>query len=235
MSIKAVLFDLDGTLLPLEQEVFIKHYFGGLVKSLAAHGYEPEKLSRSIWLGTGAMIENDGKTTNENVFWDVFSKAYGKNAREDEPYFIKFYNEEFDKVSVVASQNPDAVRAVREIKALGLRVVLATNPVFPAVATRKRTAWAGLSVDEFELFTSYENSSYCKPNLNYYREILAKIGVNPEECLMVGNDVDDDMVTEQLGMKVFLIPRHLINKSGKDISKYPQGSFNDLINYVKSL
>ena len=59
--------------------------------------------------------------------------------------------------------------------------------------------------------------------------------MKPEECLMVGNDVSEDMVTEQLGMKTFLLTDCLINKAGVDISQYPHGGFAELDAYLKEL
>ena len=52
---------------------------------------------------------------------------------------------------------------------------------------------------------------------------------------MVGNDVSEDMITEQLGFEVFLLTHSLINKENKDISKYPQGDLNDLLEFIKNL
>ena len=75
---KVVLFDLDGTLLPMDFDVFVKAYFGGVARKLAARGYDPQKLVASIWQATAAMIKNDGKKTNEAVFWDEFAKFTGK-------------------------------------------------------------------------------------------------------------------------------------------------------------
>lgn len=107
--------------------------------------------------------------------------------------------------------------------------------MFPAIATESRTRWAGLQPEDFALYTTYENFRYCKPNLDYYREILTKLGCAPEECLMVGNDVGEDMVTRELGMQVFLLTPCLINKSGADISAYPNGGFDDLLRFVETL
>ena len=61
------------------------------------------------------------------------------------------------------------------------------------------------------------------------------LGCAPEECLMVGNDVDDDLPAEKVGMKTFLLTDCLINKEEKDITSYPQGNFDDLITYIKTL
>ena len=110
--------------------------------------------------------------------------------------------------------------------------MLATNPLFPAIATESRIRWAGLNKDDFELYTTYENSCFCKPNLDYYREILSRLGLQPEECLMVGNDVGDDMVARELGMQVFLLTDCLINKTNADLSQYPHGGFDELMAYI---
>lgn len=235
MSIKAVLFDLDGTLLPMDQDAFVKYYFGLLVKKLAPFGYDPTTLVDAIWAGTKAMVKNDGSKTNEEAFWDDFAGRYGEHVREHLPIFEDFYANEFQGAKASCGFNPKAAEAVAKIKEMGFRVALATNPLFPSVATESRINWAGLNKDDFEFFTTYENSCYCKPNPNYYKEVVEKLGLKPEECLMVGNDVTEDMITETLGMKVFLLTDCLINKEEKDISMYPNGSFDELVEYVSKL
>ena len=234
MELKVVLFDLDGTLLPMDQDAFVKTYFGSIAKCLAVYGYEPEKLINSIWLGTKAMVKNNGEETNEKVFWKTFADIYGESVYFDEPRFESFYREKFDEIHVVCSCNSKALETVTFIKSLGLRTALATNPIFPAIATQKRIKWAGLSERDFELYKTYENAKYSKPNLNYYLDITKELGVLPQECLMVGNDVDEDMIAEKLGMKVFLLTDCIINKNDKDISVYPHGNFDDLARYIKT-
>ena len=233
--IKTILFDLDGTLLPMDQDVFLKAYLGSLAQKLAPHGYNPDLLVKSIWKGTGAMVMNDGAARNDEVFWNTFSAIYGRDTRVDEPVFEEFYHKEFQEVSKACGFDPRASEAIREIKAMGYRVVLATNPLFPAIATHSRARWAGLNPEDFEYITTYENSWHCKPNPDYYREILGKLDLKPEECVMVGNDVGEDMIAEALGMKVFLLTDCIINKAEKDISVYPNGSFPELLSYIRSL
>ena len=237
MSVRMVLFDLDGTLLPMDQEVFIKAYFGALVRKLAPYGFDADGLIGSIWAGTKAMIKNDGSRLNLDAFWDVMESIYGKGMRAEREYiFDDFYANDFDReVRASCGFDERSASTVRQIKELGLRVALATNPLFPAVATQSRIRWTGLEPEDFELFTSYENSSYCKPNLDYYREVMESLGVSADECLMVGNDVGDDMVASELGIKVFLLTRDLINPKGVDISIYPHGDYSDLLDYVKTL
>ncbi|MBQ8894492.1 MAG: HAD family hydrolase [Clostridia bacterium] len=233
--ITTVLFDLDGTLLPMDQDVFVKCYFGLLAKRLAPLGYEPEPLIAGIWAGTAAMVKNDGSKLNEEAFWDDFAGRFGEKAREDLPHFDAFYREDFDQVQQSCGCNPKAAETVKRIKEMGFRVALATNPIFPAVATEKRIRWAGLQPEDFELYTTYKNSTCSKPNPAYYKEVVGKLGVTPEECLMVGNDVAEDMVAAGLGMKVFLLTDCIINKKNEDISRYPQGGFDELMGFLGAL
>ena len=233
--ITTILFDLDGTLLPMDQDAFLKAYLGGLAKKAAPHGYDPEKLVKYVWAGTGAMVNNDGSRINEEVFWDTFSALCGRDTRQDKAIFDDFYHNEFQQLQQVCGFDPRAGEAIRQIKAMGYRVALATNPLFPSIATYSRARWAGLNTADFDLITTYENSCHCKPNPDYYRDVMNALGVKPEECVMVGNDVSEDMVAEKLGIRVFLLTDCLINKYNADISAYPQGSFPELMAFIGGL
>lgn len=234
MKIKAVLFDLDGTLLPQDQDVFVKAYFGALAECMAPHGYEPERLVQTVWKGTAAMMKNTGENTNEAVFWKVFTEEYGEDSLADKPLFDEFYKTGFNTVKDTCGFNPEVSGIVDRLSER-FRLIVATNPIFPITASESRIRWAGLDPVQFELVTSYENSRYSKPSAGYYSDIAAFAGLHTEECLMVGNDVRDDMSAADVGMKVFLLTDCLINKKDIDISLYPHGGFNDLIRYIDSL
>lgn len=235
MSIRCILFDLDGTLLPMDQDVFVTAYFGRLAAKLAPHGYEPKKLIDAIWGGTAAMIKNDGSMTNEAAFWRFFCTVFGEDAIKDEPKFEEFYRTDFQLVQSSCGFDARAAQTIDALKEMGFTLALATNPIFPAIATESRMRWAGLNKKNFVFYTTYENSRYCKPNPKYYQDILDQLDVKGEECLMVGNDVGDDMVAQELGMKVFLLTDCLINKHNVDISVYPHGSFEELMEYIRTL
>ena len=81
MKISTVFFDLDGTLLPLNQDEFVKMYFTHLAAFLAPHGYEPEEFTKALWSGVTAMTKNDGRAINETVFWEDFTRFYGELAQ----------------------------------------------------------------------------------------------------------------------------------------------------------
>ena len=235
MSLRYIFFDLDGSLLPMDQDRFIEAYFSEIAGFMAPFGYDPKEFIRCIWKGIGAMLQNSGTDTNEAVFWDTMTQLLGEDAQKCQPILEEFYRSRFPKVQKACGFDPLAAPTLEKLRQLGLIPVLATNPIFPAVATQNRIAWAGLRCEDFALYTTYENSRYCKPNPAYYQEILEKLGAKPEECLMVGNDATEDLAAEQLGIPVFLLTDCLINKNQREIQEYPQGNLKDLLEYIQSL
>ena len=233
--IKAILFDLDGTLLPMDQKIFAKAYFGGLMERVCPLGYTPDIFMQAMQAGIAAMVKNDGSRPNEAAFWEAFSAVSGKEILNHLDVFDAFYAQRFDDIRAVCGYNPHAAACVHELRASGLRVALATNPLFPAVATQKRIRWAGLEPEDFDLYTTYESIGTCKPNPDYYREVLSQMALSPEECVMVGNDVDEDMIAERLSMQVFLLTDCMINRKNRDISVYPHGGVDELIQFIKTV
>ena len=233
--IKAILFDLDGTLLPMDMDKFVEAYVGGMLRKMAPYGYDPKLLTSAVLQCTAAMVANHTDTLNETIFWDVFYRVMGEDARKDEQVFLSYYQNEFHQLKAVCGHNPEALKTVRELQAMGYRTVLATNPVFPAIVTNTRLSWTGLDVADFELITTYENSRRCKPNPAYYGDLLQTLNLKPEECIMVGNDTLEDLAAETIGIRVFLITECLINRENKDISHIPHGSFPELMNYIREL
>ena len=231
--IEAVFFDLDGTLLPMDMEEFVNTYMGLLARKLAPHGYDPKHLVAAVWAGTHAMVENDGSKTNEEVFWADFCHIFGEQARQDLPLFEEFYATDFARARTVCRFAPEAAQIVALLKEKGVRRVLATNPLFPRIATLQRIRWAGLEPEDFERFTTYEDCRFAKPNPAYYRELLDQLGLEPGRVLMVGNDVDEDIrPARALGMQTFLLDGCIINKSGTALEDIPHGGFGELKEFL---
>ena len=231
--IKAVLFDLDGTLLPMDQEAFVECYMRLLAGFMIHYDYEPKKLVKTVWRGTEAMMHNQTGKRNEEVFWEAFRKEYGPRTDTDKPLFEEFYATEFAKVRTSCGFNTASAELIGWLKERGIRLILATNPLFPTVATMQRIRWAGLDPADFEIVTTYENARSCKPDLSYYREILREAGLAPEECVMVGNDAREDMAAEKLGMQVFLLTDCLLHAEETDISRWNRGGFEKLREFLK--
>ena len=232
--LKAALFDLDGTLLPLDDR-FVEYYFSLLANKMAGYGYDPDLLLRTVIKALEAEAANDGSVSNREMFWKVFSSVFGEDSIKDEPVFDEFYRNEFQKVRDVCSPTPKAKQIVDMLRSKGIKVILATNPIFPKVATDSRIRWAGMEPGDFDMYTTFEDIGVSKPNLDYYRLLLDRFGLEPEDCVMVGNDVEEDMVAEELGMKVFLMDHYIINRKNADLSRYPSGDFDDLIRYLNGL
>lgn len=235
MKIKAVFFDLDGTLLPMDQDDFIKAYLGELVDLLAPRGYEPQAVANALWSSTRDMMKNDGRLTNEQVFWNSFCSALGEKILEERRLIDGFYAEGFQRVKRVCGYTPLSRQIIDRLREASIPVVLATSPLFPEIATYSRIRWAGLEPSDFDYITTYENSSFCKPNPDYYSDLLGKLGLSPSECLMVGNDVADDMVAGDVGIRLFLLTDCLVNRKNADISAYRTGGFAELIDYIEEI
>jgi FMN phosphatase YigB (HAD superfamily) len=223
---RTILFDLDGTLLPMNQNVFVNDYFRRMAKYCAPYGFEPEQLVKDIWKGTAAMVANDGTITNEERFWQVFHELTGRGSEADRNLFLSFYETEFDAVKEVCGFTAEAGNLIRDLKARGDDLILATNPLFPRTATLHRIAWAGLSPDDFRMITTYEMMNTCKPNPEYFRELCRKAEIVPEECVLIGNDAVEDVAAAETGMQVFLITDCLENGT-EDALTVPHGSFAD--------
>ena len=234
MSLKAVLFDLDGTLLPMNQDNFINKYFSEITSYLCKNSdYEPKKFMESMWLGIKAMILNDGTKSNEDAFWKVFSEIYGEEkVKNDYKIFERFYQERFINTKTECGYTEKSKELIDYLKSNHIKTALATNPMFPTVATEARMSWVNLYPSDFELFTTYEMIGYSKPNPKYYIEIANRIGIEPGDCLMVGNDVSDDMSARLCGMDVFLLTDCLINTKNLDVTPYPRGGFDELFDYI---
>ena len=230
--IKAVLFDLDGTLLPMDEEYFKKIYFGEVYKKIAYLGYTLDELLKVIWYGTKAMIQNDGSQTNEELFWKKFIEVHPDRLEENKENFVEFYNDIFPTLGHTCGYQPLAKDFIKALKDKGYEVIIASNPIFPLVATKARIRWSGCNPDDFKYITAYENSRFSKPNLKYYEEVLEKTGYKPEEVIMVGNDVREDMIVNKLGIDSYLITDCLLNLDNEDINKYKHGSFEEIMNLV---
>ncbi|NLL18909.1 MAG: HAD family hydrolase [Clostridia bacterium] len=229
--IKAVLFDLDGTLLPMDTDLFLQEYLKLLSQTTAPY-IEPEHFVSELMAATFKMIANrEPDKTNEAVFIHEFFSATGLDPAIMMPVFEKFYQTDFCRLAEFFNPDP-LVPTIIESTMGKYKVVIATNPVFPEIAIKERLRWLGIDSFAFALITAYENMHFCKPHVEYYLEIAEKIEVKPEECLMVGNDVDEDLVAGKIGMQTFLVDTYLINRTNRDYVTNYQGSLKDFYTFI---
>jgi len=227
---RAIFFDLDGTLLPMDFDVFVQTYFRLLAKRFSE--YDPKAFIAGIWAGTKAMVENDGTMTNEARFWQTFAQAMGPDVLGREAEFEDFYHTDFHKVREVTGPNPMAKDIITLAKSKADLVVLATNPLFPPCAVESRLSWIGLKLEDFDYVTTYDNSSWCKPSLPYYRNICTALHLDPAECFMVGNDLrEDGLGATQAGIRTHIVTDSLISH-GLELNAFSHSTFAELPAYL---
>ena len=204
---KAIFFDLDGTLLPMNEDNFLRGYFGYLYKFMAPFGFEKDEFVKAVWYGTDAMRNNDGKRTCEEVYWDAFSSLFKDKDKEFlHQKFDEFYSTKFEMTKDFC--NPPHNNAQGIIDALKKnvdKVIVVANPVFPTIAMRKRLEFAGLNPDSFDYITSYETSHYAKPNKMFIKEIMDKFNLSSEDVTYFGNsEKEDGKAARELNVKFYL-------------------------------
>lgn len=230
-----VLFDLDGTLLPMDLDDFMQAYFGAIGKKGAENGYDPKELVAGVWAGTKAMMKNNGTETNETRFWNTFAQVMGEHVLSDRDMFDSFYDNEFCRIGDAVTADPRTDRCVKLLRQKGYTVALATTPLFPKKATLERMRWAGLDPNDFALITTYEDYHFAKPAAGYFEEVVRNLGKSPADCLMIGNDMIEDMGAKQIGTDIFFLTNHLINKKNADVCAYRHGGFEELLTLLAAL
>ncbi|MDD2586196.1 MAG: HAD hydrolase-like protein [Syntrophomonadaceae bacterium] len=234
--LNTVLFDLDGTLLNIDMECFLKKYFASMMVMANEYGYQSaDKLAAQVYKSTDVMIADlDHESTNEEVFMRDFYANWAYPPEEFQSFFEKFYEERFPLLHKYCRPFPGVKAMMEKLFARGLKVVVATNAVFPLSALQNRLDWAQVGHFDYELITSYEVMHFCKPHVQYYEEICDKIGVLPHECLMVGNDVGEDLIAGKAGMKTFLVEDMLIDR-GENLQPDYRGRLTDLFKFMEGL
>lgn len=232
--IKTILFDIDGTLLPMDLNVFTKCYFKHLLAYVSPLGFDSAEVYKAVMYGVELMMKNNGSATNEEVFWQGFGTILGQDACNHKDLFDRYYSTDFNKAKDVCGFQPKAAELIAKLKGKGICLAVASNPLFPLIGQKARLEWAGIDPNDFAYITAYENCRYAKPNPRYFLEILEYLGCKAEETLMVGNDVSDDMVAKDAGLQVFLLTDCIINSKNEEFSHFPQGNYDDLWEYIKN-
>ena len=232
---RAICFDLDGTLLPMDLDEFMASYFKRIARFAAKSGLDPEHFMGALKLGTQAMAAHEDDATNEEAFWRRFSEVYGPGAREVRALVDAFYEDDFAQIGEGFEANPAVARVLGALERKGYPLVLLTMPMFPRRAVEHRLEWAGTSAKAFARITSYENSKAVKPRQTYYAENLAAMGLRGDDVLMIGNNTQEDLAFLDLGADAYLITDYLLDPVGFDLDAVRHGSMTDFEAWVEAL
>ena len=236
--IKYIFFDLDGTLLGMDDKKFVETYLYFIHKGcFDENKFSLKESSYIIYQSLNKTIGDlESNQTNLEKYYKYFKEYVGEenfNGYLDK--FNKFYESSlFDKCKDSTFVNQNMVAAISYLKDRGYKLVIATNPFFPKLAIEKRIKWANLDINDFEFVTFGEESHYLKPHLEYYLEILKKLNIeNSSEVMMVGNDVEEDMVSSKLGFETYLVTDCMLSRYGCENKVKNKGTSSDFLVYVK--
>lgn len=233
---KLIMTDLDCTLLPMDQDAYINKYVNEVAKLFYERGFDGKEIAKATMKASYAMMKNDGSKLNSDAFEEAFRTLVSEKAQEAINIFPEVYGDRYNVIKEVTSVNPYAQEIVSLMREKSEFIVVATQPMFPVEAVEKRLSWTNLKAQQFDYITVYDNSSFSKPSTGYYKEIMDKFGASPSNTVMIGNDVNEDILPcEQLGIDTFLLEDGLINAQGHEISHLRKGDYLDLIEYLKSL
>lgn len=221
---RAVLFDLDGTLLDLDLEDFLGRYFEALeVASLPlATDVSPAALMRGLKTAVGMMMQPHPGRTNRDVFFESMRSLTGVDLEHNWGVYERFYAEVFPTLQGSARPAAGGREAVLSALRLGMEVAIATNPIFPREAIMTRLAWAGLADLDLPVITTYEVMEATKPLAGYFRQTAEMLGVHPADCLMVGDDRRLDLPAADVGMRTYYVG------ADPDAASHMRGTLHEL-------
>lgn len=229
-TFKAILFDLDGTLINVDLKRFIPGYLKLLADSISDL-IPPKKVITKLLKASEAVNRNNGQKTNEQVFQENFFPIEGYDIDDITPFFDRFYETKFSELRQYTSKKPEARSVMNTVFEKGYDVVIATTPVLPLTAIQQRLDWAGVGDFKYVLITTIENSRANKPNLTYYKQIIDYLGYSPKDCLMVG-DEDKDMVAKSIGCQTFLVYSSNTDMESEIPEPDFKGTLNNIINLI---
>lgn len=207
---KAVLLDLDGTLLDIDLGRFLSEYFGALSPVIGElTGLSANDAVNAVRTATDEMTSLHGDPSNEAAFNRRFLEITGTDLSDGDAAagITAFYDGPYTALGADYRPREAAHDLVAAARNAGLAVAVATNPIFPRVAIEHRIRWAGFSPDDFDLVTSYEWSRAAKPHPEFFIQIADALGVRRSDCLMVGDDPVLDMAAADVGMRTFFVGR----------------------------
>ena len=232
-----LLLDLDGTLLGNDMDRFAQVYMQALANYMVTSGMieesQQKNFAKVLWAATQKMIENNypGVTLKE-TFDASFYPVLGIDQEKAKAIIDQFYAQIFPTLKYVTEYRPEAVALIKEAIKRGYRLAIATNPLFPRVATLHRLAWAGFPAEDhpFEVISSYEDFHFAKPNTAYFAELLARMNWPEGPVVMVGNDPFDDIAgAKSLGLPTFQVIDENFPEAAQS---YPSGQLKDLIPWL---
>lgn len=208
--IRALLLDLDNTLLQSDFDQFLAAYLDRLAEHLQAAGPKDKFIPPLMSATQGMLADLDPTSTLKSTFDAAFYPSLGIEEPDFREETDHFYEVIYPELSHLTEPAPGAVEFFEQAAESDMSIVIATNPLFPRRAIEHRLEWAGIdhAHPSISLITSYEIMHFSKPHPEYYAEILGLLGVPAHQAAMIGDDLEGDVQPARLlGMAALHIER----------------------------
>ena len=231
---KAILFDLDGTLVENDMRKFIAAYFQSLGPKIAAFCPNGD-YEKAIYSATRPLFKKQRTPVPLiDIFYRELSVFTGLPVKELDSIFQSYYKNDYPKIKVVKPIS-GALECVKLASELAEKLVVATVPIFPVNAIKARLRQGKITGIKFDLITGVEVMHSSKPHPYYFQEILEKINCLPQECLMIGNDHSDDMAAKAVGIDTYLVTLYQMNRGKSRFTPDHTGTLDDLNRFLREL
>ncbi len=192
-KVKAVGFDVDGTLYHAPKE--LEEFFG-------------EKLRQEIFEELAEKL-GVNLVEAEKIYWRK-KNLLGSNTATMESFGFdgeRFFQELFDQFPLEKYLEKDErlVKMLAELEE-DYRLFLISNGTGKQV--RRKLKLLGIEEDWFESFVTCYDYGWVKPQLEPFLKVTEEMGLEPNECLYVGDRCETDAVgAKNAGMRVAIIGR----------------------------
>ncbi len=200
---KHLLIDLDGTLLGNRSIPVTLDFVRLTAAELKSH-LGLRQAIQAIFAVHQELKNPSSQECNQRRAIDCLAKRTRWSIKKTEDYFGGSIQRAFQKLEKHFFEIPQAQRFIEWAKTR-FQLTLATNPVWPRELVELRLKWGNLDSRDFRLMTTIELMHFSKPDRRYYEEVLALLGSEPHECLMLGNDRKMDLPAVQCGIPVYLM------------------------------
>lgn len=208
MPIRAVLFDVGG---PLDTEILHEqHVDQFLLRAVQAVGCAPTE--EEFAAAASAAVSSFAPNAYAAMTWTLCHQGPEKTARALHLFQTEWAAERY-ALRDGLELRPGMPEVLRNLHARGLLLGLAANQPTRVIAELDRYGIGHF----FSHREVSEHHGYRKPDVRLFLRACEDLGVSPEECVMVGDRIDNDISPARLlGMQTVLF------RTGRHINQVPR-------------
>jgi len=222
--IKAVVFDLAGTLIEGDIYIDVETKDEGLSRLLREAGYDV--YYQEVWSARQLVMFIDYPRGRADTPHEYYAKVLERLEIPVDPKIVDALVKKAAELEKVRFY-PDVVPTVNALKARGIKTaILTTIPKWRFASLLEENSV------KIDFICTAREAKAVKPNPKIYTTVLETLRVKPSEALMVGDLPETDVVPpKRLGMKAALLCRTQ-RKESRD-ADYVISSLTELLNIIR--